>query len=34
MSWDARAISPFIKPLCDEYSRTGGGYQIDLRRKG
>jgi peptidoglycan hydrolase-like protein with peptidoglycan-binding domain len=27
MSWDARAISPFIKPLCDEYSRTGGGYK-------
>ena len=27
MSWDARAISPFIKPLCDEYSRTGSGYK-------
>ena len=27
MSWDARAISPFIKPLCDEYNRTGGGYK-------
>ena len=27
MSWDARAISPFIKPLCDDYSRTGGGYK-------
>jgi peptidoglycan hydrolase-like protein with peptidoglycan-binding domain len=25
MSWDARTISPFIKPLCDEYSRAGGG---------
>jgi hypothetical protein len=27
MSWDARAISPFIKPLCDDYKRTGGGYK-------
>jgi Putative peptidoglycan binding domain len=27
MSWDARAISPFITPLCDEYRRTGGGYK-------
>ena len=25
MSWDARTISPFIKPLCDEYQRAGGG---------
>ena len=27
MSWDARAISPFITPLCDEYRRTGGGHK-------
>ena len=34
MSWDARAISPFIKPLCDEYSRAGGGGYKSIFAEG
>jgi len=34
MSWDARSISPFIKPLCDEYSRAGGGGYKSIFAEG
>ena len=34
MSWDARTISPFIKPLCDEYSRAGGGGYKSIFAEG